>query len=945
MEQLAAALGDVAAHGGSIMSGSPNVRIGKRPAARVGDTLVCPQHGPGSISKGSFTVRINGMPAARTGDLTGCLAPGSPAIDRVLGPAVPSQTPPATTTPAPLQTTATATLEIIQPMANLAQSSAEGSLATPQTWQDWLDSSALRCGTSALEWLNYSRAGNKVKIGNWRPIEKTPFPVNTPGGLLKAGKSSPYQSKFISLDFLYFEGNGAGRLPFKWARSNQDPYSVAEAGLAGQNAQPPAQFTWQTPSLEIKGEGGVLKLNAGHTGSWPDGLKLPEYKYFKVKLPERLKIRSMSVAAELNLLHAKVEADVVPGSDGNRTGGVGKGEVTIEPLKGELQFSGVGYWGDNRYEPKFKISWPWIPPRAIYKIPVVAYKIGAWWNQDKKKDHIHLGVVGGPSFFESIFHNSIKYNTQATPGFDIELFISKNKKVLDKAAADVAEAAAEAAQEALNAANRANDAAQAATDEAKYRETKKALEARLQAKSPEATAKELTNEAAAARTEADKADRLVREVDDKLRRATEEANRPASAAEEFAARARAHKAEQAKQEALKLGDAATAKEELAAQARENVTRIWENANYTQVKEARDLNREALNARTAARTTDRALLDAKREGETAADKVDDTRAKADKADAEARYREDTAQIQKELAAQVKDESEARTRKLADAIKNQKAATHASQAAMEEALRANTKVRNVEAATAARPEEVAAARVEAAAANARATKAEAQRQTAFDAATNALTAAREATATATARSEEAIAARTEADKAKSQADTAKKLADEADDEEKSNKAEFRALKLTAVDQKNAVLRTREAAAAADEVVALVAALEAAAKAQKAADDLKKAIKKVLEPATADAGAAALPKVQAAATKARTAANEAEEAADTLRDATARAQDAANAAKELSNSVTDSIVAAMESVTELPAFRLPPSCLPGRPGIPGVIMVGNLRVRIGG
>lgn len=49
--------------------GAPNVLIGKLPAARVGDMLVCVGP-PDCIVKGSSTVMIGGMPAARMGDLT-----------------------------------------------------------------------------------------------------------------------------------------------------------------------------------------------------------------------------------------------------------------------------------------------------------------------------------------------------------------------------------------------------------------------------------------------------------------------------------------------------------------------------------------------------------------------------------------------------------------------------------------------------------------------------------------------------------------------------------------------------------------------------------------------------------------------------------------------------------------------------------------------------------
>lgn len=68
----------------AIVTGSPNVRIGGRNAARVTDRTGpcmmggCVPSGPGMISKGSTTVRINGKFAARVGDPTthtACVAP------------------------------------------------------------------------------------------------------------------------------------------------------------------------------------------------------------------------------------------------------------------------------------------------------------------------------------------------------------------------------------------------------------------------------------------------------------------------------------------------------------------------------------------------------------------------------------------------------------------------------------------------------------------------------------------------------------------------------------------------------------------------------------------------------------------------------------------------------------------------------------------------------
>lgn len=72
----AARLGDSTAHGTPLLgSGSPNVRIGGRPAWRAGvDTHACPlttatvPHVGGVVRSGSATVLINGAPAARAGD-------------------------------------------------------------------------------------------------------------------------------------------------------------------------------------------------------------------------------------------------------------------------------------------------------------------------------------------------------------------------------------------------------------------------------------------------------------------------------------------------------------------------------------------------------------------------------------------------------------------------------------------------------------------------------------------------------------------------------------------------------------------------------------------------------------------------------------------------------------------------------------------------------------
>jgi uncharacterized Zn-binding protein involved in type VI secretion len=77
----AARLGDPTAHGGTIVAGLPTVLIESKPAARFGDTHVCPMvtalvpHVGGPIAFGSPTVLIGGQPAARQGDPCVCTGP------------------------------------------------------------------------------------------------------------------------------------------------------------------------------------------------------------------------------------------------------------------------------------------------------------------------------------------------------------------------------------------------------------------------------------------------------------------------------------------------------------------------------------------------------------------------------------------------------------------------------------------------------------------------------------------------------------------------------------------------------------------------------------------------------------------------------------------------------------------------------------------------------
>lgn len=78
----AARLGDMTNHGGMISQGEKSVLIRGQPAARVGDTHVCPMvdgnkpHVGGPVGPlGSKSVIIRGQPAARVGDPAVCTGP------------------------------------------------------------------------------------------------------------------------------------------------------------------------------------------------------------------------------------------------------------------------------------------------------------------------------------------------------------------------------------------------------------------------------------------------------------------------------------------------------------------------------------------------------------------------------------------------------------------------------------------------------------------------------------------------------------------------------------------------------------------------------------------------------------------------------------------------------------------------------------------------------
>jgi uncharacterized Zn-binding protein involved in type VI secretion len=69
--------------GGPIIMGSPNVITGGMLQSRITDTCVCAAPVPDVIVKGSTTVLVNGLMAARMGDMTahgGTIVMGLPTV-------------------------------------------------------------------------------------------------------------------------------------------------------------------------------------------------------------------------------------------------------------------------------------------------------------------------------------------------------------------------------------------------------------------------------------------------------------------------------------------------------------------------------------------------------------------------------------------------------------------------------------------------------------------------------------------------------------------------------------------------------------------------------------------------------------------------------------------------------------------------------------------------
>jgi uncharacterized Zn-binding protein involved in type VI secretion len=74
MQTPVATLGTSTTHGGAVMTAAPCVTIGGGiPAARVGDMVTCPMHGPAVITNGGLGT-IDGRQIAHHGSSTSCSA-------------------------------------------------------------------------------------------------------------------------------------------------------------------------------------------------------------------------------------------------------------------------------------------------------------------------------------------------------------------------------------------------------------------------------------------------------------------------------------------------------------------------------------------------------------------------------------------------------------------------------------------------------------------------------------------------------------------------------------------------------------------------------------------------------------------------------------------------------------------------------------------------------
>jgi uncharacterized Zn-binding protein involved in type VI secretion len=67
-----ARVGDAISHGGYIVSGASNTYANGQLIARIGDPVICNEHGETKIVECSMSVKVEGSLAARVGDMCGC---------------------------------------------------------------------------------------------------------------------------------------------------------------------------------------------------------------------------------------------------------------------------------------------------------------------------------------------------------------------------------------------------------------------------------------------------------------------------------------------------------------------------------------------------------------------------------------------------------------------------------------------------------------------------------------------------------------------------------------------------------------------------------------------------------------------------------------------------------------------------------------------------------
>jgi uncharacterized Zn-binding protein involved in type VI secretion len=84
MQTPAATLGTPTTHGGAVSTAAACVTIGGIPAARIGDRVICPMHGPAVITSGGLGT-IDGRQVAHHGSSTSCgatlvVAGGGPTV-------------------------------------------------------------------------------------------------------------------------------------------------------------------------------------------------------------------------------------------------------------------------------------------------------------------------------------------------------------------------------------------------------------------------------------------------------------------------------------------------------------------------------------------------------------------------------------------------------------------------------------------------------------------------------------------------------------------------------------------------------------------------------------------------------------------------------------------------------------------------------------------------